>query len=410
VSFIYINTNILIIIQTNTTLINIFNNKQNKIKLYMTDNKNSDRLQDDIKLQISLDPHSKETVLFLKHFGDNHKYTHASYELDNDAMKLASEYIDTVYNLDYIFSNTYVGYEDFKTEEGTTEVTHSHPDNLKDQPYNPINRLMIDIAKKVIIDFGYDYIKIISLTPTTDDIKEELKRIQFDGFSNKTKNSVHVLASSQDRGMYLSDFEIDGKYTDLDIATNYNDDFLPIYENILKNLNKDQIGLYLLHGTHGTGKTTLIRHLIRKINKRLIFISPSMASQFSSPDMIPFLMKYPNSIIIIEDSENIIKERVNGSDQSVSNLLNLSDGILGDCLKFQIICTFNTAKEEIDQALYRKGRLIESYEFKKLSKEKSNNLQRKLGYKESNEDMRLSDIYNPEENHFDVDRERIGFN
>tara|TARA_R110000772_G_scaffold62549_2_gene140555 strand:+ start:1520 stop:2716 length:1197 start_codon:yes stop_codon:yes gene_type:complete len=375
-----------------------------------TTKENSEELDNKVKLHLSFEPHGKEHILFLKYFGDNNKYSHVLHELDKDSLKLMDDYVSEYFNLECINGSTYLGYEDYKTETEIQENVIIPVDEFELQPYNGSNRIMIDHTKKVIVDFSFDAVKILSFNPLPGNLKEDLKKIQFDGFSKKTMSSVHILAHSQERGMYLTDFKIDDKYEDLDIKSNYNDDFLLIYNSIIDNLNKDQIGLYLLHGIHGTGKTTLIRHIIRKINKRLIFISPSMATQFSNPDMIPFLMRYPNSIIIIEDSENIIKKRENGNDQSVSNLLNLSDGILGDCLKFQIICTFNTRKSDIDEALLRKGRLIESYEFGKLTEEKTNELLTKLGHPKSDKPMRLSDIYNPDENHFDTNEgTSIGF-
>lgn len=363
----------------------------------------------DVKVQLSFDPHGKEYMLFLKYFGDNNKYSYTLHDLDKETLKLIEDCIIGYYDTDQVYHSEYVGYDSYKTEtdgdiDGSKEV------NEFGMPiYDDGNKILIDRNKKTIISFSYESMMILSFEVVPRDLKDKLKKIQFDAFAKKAMSSVHILAHSQDRGMYLSNFKIDDKYINLDIDSNYNDDFLPVYNNLIENLNKDQVGLYLLHGSHGTGKTTLIRHLIRKINKRLIFVSPSMATQFSNPDMIPFLMMYPNSIIIIEDSENIIKKREHGNDQSVSNLLNLSDGILGDCLKFQIICTFNTDKSDIDDALLRKGRLIDSYEFDKLTTDKANQLLKKLGHEETDKPMRLSDIYNPGGNSFDDVPISIGF-
>jgi len=47
-------------------------------------------------------------------------------------------------------------------------------------------------------------------------------------------------------------------------------------------------------------------------------------------------------------------------------LLNISDGLLYDCLNIQIICSFNIDIIKVDSALLRKGRLIAKYEFKEL--------------------------------------------
>jgi hypothetical protein len=289
--------------------------------------------------------------------------------------------------------------------------------NYDDQPFIDEDQLQKQVdsstiiylsrSKKSIIAFYGSSIEIISDNQMPEDLIKDIKNIR----DSKNRNgSVFILSYNNQRGMYLTGVEIDEKFKDIDINLNYNDDFIEIDENIKKSLISNNMGLYLLHGLHGTGKTTYLRHLIRNINKRIIFISPDMADKFSSPEMIPFLMDYKDSIIIIEDSENIIRSRKGGDNQSVSNLLNISDGILGDCLRFQVICTFNTNKDNIDEALLRKGRLLESYEFKELTIEKTNKLLLSLGQSPSNREMKLSDIYNIENNNHYEKREKVGFN
>ncbi|CAF3861424.1 unnamed protein product [Adineta steineri] len=109
-------------------------------------------------------------------------------------------------------------------------------------------------------------------------------------------------------------------------------------------------------------------------------------------------MQYPDSILIIEDAENIIKDRNESSfpSQAVANLLNLSDGLLGDAMHQQIVATFNCDLTTIDPALLRKGRLIANYEFNKLDLENSKILSEKLGFGTKNitEPMTLAEIYN----------------
>jgi ATP-dependent 26S proteasome regulatory subunit len=107
-------------------------------------------------------------------------------------------------------------------------------------------------------------------------------------------------------------------------------------------------------------------------------------------------MDHKNSILIIEDAERVISDREgNGSPAGVSNILNLTDGILGDCLSIQIVATFNMKREKIDQALLRKGRLIAEHKFNKLSVDESNNLLKHLEKDhEVSESMSLADIYN----------------
>lgn len=199
----------------------------------------------------------------------------------------------------------------------------------------------------------------------------------------------------------------------LNIEDNYNDDFKDIHQTIYKRLSKkNDKGLVLLHGKPGTGKTSYIRYLISSLKKQVIFLPPNMASAITNPDLIAVLIQNPNSILVIEDAENIVVDRENDGNSTVSALLNVSDGLLADCLNVQIICSFNTDISKIDSALLRKGRLIAKYEFKELDIEKAQQLSKKLGFETTiNKPMNLTSIYNQEEIEFQQSRKinAIGF-
>ena len=197
----------------------------------------------------------------------------------------------------------------------------------------------------------------------------------------------------------------------LKIEDNYNDDFIEIHQNILKRLSKkNDKGIVLLHGKSGTGKTSYIRYLITSLKKEVIFLPPNMAVAITNPDFLSVLVENPNSIFVIEDAENIVLDREQGGSSAVSTLLNLSDGLLADCLNIQIICSFNTDISKIDAALMRKGRLIAKYEFKALEINKAQHLSDKLGFE--NKILKptiLTDIYNQNENEFKEEKTKIGF-
>ena len=231
-------------------------------------------------------------------------------------------------------------------------------------------------------------------------------------FSNESANKKVGLILRDDFGLTLKKFDVSPG--DMSVEENYCDDFKDISDKIVGTLNTDDnTGLVLLHGKPGSGKTTYIRYLSTLLDKDIMFVPNNMADILTSPEFIPFIMKYPNSIIIIEDAEKVIRSRESGgNNEATSNILNMSDGILGECLKTQIIATFNIDRENIDKALLRKGRLIAEYEFNELDVDKSNKLLKKLNIDfTTKEPMLLTDIYNYEDNIGinDNKKQKIGF-
>lgn len=202
------------------------------------------------------------------------------------------------------------------------------------------------------------------------------------------------------------------KRTKLDLDLYYEDDFKETDEVIRKRLNtKNDKGIVLLHGLPGTGKTSYLRYLVGKIKKKVLFLPPNIAGSLVDPEFIDLLVDNPNSVVIIEDAENIIMDRRSHSNSAVSNLLNISDGLLADFLNVQLICTFNNSLTLVDSALMRKGRLIAKYEFGKLGIAKAQRLSNHLGNTQIiSKPMTIAEIANPGEKEYDNGRmEIIGF-
>lgn len=211
---------------------------------------------------------------------------------------------------------------------------------------------------------------------------------------NKRQPLEINLVVQQGSRLHLREMEI--KKTRLNLDLFYEDEFKAVDATIVKRLkNKKDKGIVLLHGLPGTGKTTYLRHLVGKIKKRVLFLSPSVAGNITNPDFIELLVNNPETVLIIEDAEQIIMSRKYSSNSAVSNLLNVSDGLLADFLNVQIICTFNSSLSAIDSALLRKGRLIAQYEFGKLGINKAQALSTHLGFDTLiNEPMTIAEIAN----------------
>lgn len=225
------------------------------------------------------------------------------------------------------------------------------------------------------------------------------------------QNHIHLVIPGKNGGLDKSPIKINKPK--IKIETHYNDDLILLHLNSLKKLKaKNESDLFLFHGQPGTGKSTYIRYLIHLIKKRVIFISPNLAGNLDSPTFTAFLINNPNSIFVIEDAENLIVSRDSENNSAISMILNLTDGLLGEGLGIQFICTFNTHLSRIDKALLRKGRLKALYEFDELSVDKSNYLLESLSLDYvTNKPMTLAEIYNLKEDNFDFDGDRrvVGF-
>ena len=281
--------------------------------------------------------------------------------------------------------------------------------------------LMVDsIAKKwgASVSKSYRADRGINISLCSNTSPKDFDKItsQFTPLAKKRREKENniALVIQTNRGYDTTTFELPKQK--LDIELGYGKSFKPIHEKIIHKLNeKKSKGLVLLHGTPGTGKTHYLKYLASKIkNKRVLFIPPFLADFITSPEMTPFLIQNAGSVLFIEDAEKVITDRNTGGGNGVSNILNITDGILSDILNIQIVATFNMDKKKIDEALLRKGRLIAEHKFDALPVEDSQALIDHLGFDyKTNKPMTLTEIYNLSEVEYkseDKGRETIGFN
>ena len=275
---------------------------------------------------------------------------------------------------------------------------------------NPLTHNKVNYLLHITHNSDEDPCRAILLYRDKSEIKPLIEILE-EFVTSKNLKEVGLIIKDE-FGLSLKDFELTAG-EDFNIEENYNDDFIEVDKKIIDHLSsKSKKGLILLHGEPGTGKTTYIKNLADKIEKQIIFVPPMMAAAISDPGFIPFLMKHPDSILIIEDAETAIKDRnITGNANAVSNILNLTDGILGECLKIQIVATFNTERTQIDKALLRKGRLVTEYKFENLGIKKTNKLLNKIGIKKKvDKPLSLADIYHYNEtNTNNNNKSGIGF-
>jgi len=202
--------------------------------------------------------------------------------------------------------------------------------------------------------------------------------------------SIHTIQANM-HGFRIGTHKVSDHFIINNLDVNYGMGFTSFHHELMERFNNGTKGLVLFHGNPGTGKTYYIRHLLRQMadsKKKVLYIPPNMVDQMTSPELMTFVTKTITDwskkgifcVLLIEDAEPLLEKRREGVRiQGVTNLLNMSDGLLNDILKLQIICTFNVGLRKLDSALLRPGRLLARKEFKALSTLDANLLAQRLG-------------------------------
>lgn len=133
-------------------------------------------------------------------------------------------------------------------------------------------------------------------------------------------------------------------YPDLGDPKKYIDDYMASDEAIL-----------MMAGAPGTGKTTLLRHLIsdHKLTAHVIYDEQLMQKDSIFQD---FLFDDDSDLMIIEDADTILSDRERDGNKMMSRFLNVSDGLIKLPNK-KLVFTTNIADfGRVDHALLRPGR------------------------------------------------------
>lgn len=227
------------------------------------------------------------------------------------------------------------------------------------------------------------------------------------------------IVNSNSKGLKMNRYQI--KKPDVpDLDLYYGNGFTEKHQKFVTKISEqDHSGLFIFHGATGSGKTNYIRYLISRCRTEInfIFYPIALLRELTSPQLIPFISDYKNSVLILEESEDSVQTREGGGSAdkaSIANLLNISDGLLSDVLNLKIICTFNTNIKNLDKALLREGRLLGIHKFDKLPADNANRIatMNELN-KNFTEPVTLAQIFNQPLNEdlsdFVSDEQKIGF-
>lgn len=227
---------------------------------------------------------------------------------------------------------------------------------------------------------------------------EEINKFIDDTFKETGSSDIYVLVAD---GGGIQSINIGEVYSEFK-KENYVTSVVSDYEYVLKSfVEKDPFGrLIILHGEPGTGKTHLVKSLLCNLSMECttICIDASVINGNAMSSLLKVLidLKFNKPIIlIIEDADNCLVPRGADNMSSISNLLNLADGIIGSILDIRIIATSNSREVDMDRALLRPGRLCKQIEIGRLEAKQAELVYKSICGKERQFDlpMTLAEVY-----------------
>lgn len=125
--------------------------------------------------------------------------------------------------------------------------------------------------------------------------------------------------------------------------------------------------LVLLDGPPGTGKSFLLKALTsQRFGEGRFFLVPAgLVGELTGPELLNLLVSQRSNVtdrrrltLIVEDADRaLISRKSGGALAPIAELLNLSDGLMGEVLDVRIYATTNAGRVDLDPAVVRPGRL-----------------------------------------------------
>lgn len=178
------------------------------------------------------------------------------------------------------------------------------------------------------------------------------------------------------------------------------DEYYPFIEGgveaFFDNYMKASAPILIFIGEPGTGKTSLLRHFIysRKLPSEVTFDTSLMAMDSY---YIDYLTSEDSKLLVIEDADLLLSSRDSSQNETMSKLLNVSDGLV-NLVNKKIIFTTNLSNvKSIDYALTRPGRCYEVIKFRPLTADETRKACAKAGINKEiadGKEYNLSQIFN----------------
>jgi chaperone BCS1 len=145
---------------------------------------------------------------------------------------------------------------------------------------------------------------------------------------------------------------------------------------------------YMLHGSPGAGKTSLIQAIAGRYKRNLAILTPSHPKMTDESLKAAVQRVPPKSIIVLEDVDAIFEGRTSSkSSLTFSGMLNALDGVGNGTGQIFILTTNH--REKLDPALIRNGRVDVHVEFKPATEEQMAGLFGQF-YKEASQELAQS--------------------
>jgi len=189
------------------------------------------------------------------------------------------------------------------------------------------------------------------------------------------------------------------------IRENYHPEVLDDLDFVVSSFKKNPPNgrICILNGEPGTGKTHLVRAMLRELDAVFLIVPSNLIDSLDKPEFMPLLLSVKNEhekpiVMVIEDGDICLVPRKNDNISTIASLLNLSDGILGAIIDIKMIITTNAEIKDMDKAIDRPGRLCRNITVGPLPYDQANKVFQRLTNGSPNLDYQrfytLAEIYN----------------